>query len=133
MGYSQNKMKICSMLAAWMIMAIFCGVPMARGFDMKDNPCADDAKKLCSNVVPGNGRTVKCLLEQENVSVFCKDWIASAFKKAEGINSVCARERAQMCPYGNDNMAALIYCLNSNYYALSQDCRDKVKEIIDRF
>jgi hypothetical protein len=133
MRYGQNKMRIFGMLSVWIIMAVLGSVPMAQGFDMNDNPCVDDAKKLCSNVVPGNGRTVKCLLEQENVSIFCKDWITSAFKKAEGINSVCARERAQMCPYGNDNMAALIYCLNSNYYALSQDCRDKVKEIIDRF
>jgi hypothetical protein len=131
MRYSQNKMKIYSMLGAWIIVGIFCSVPMAQGFDMKDNPCVDDAQKLCGNVIPGNGRTVKCLLEQENVSIFCKDWITSALKKAEGLNSVCSRERAQMCPYGD--MAALVYCLNSNFIALSQDCRDKVKEIIDRF
>jgi len=132
MRYGQKKMRMYFMLAVWIIITVLGSVPMAQGFDMNDNPCADDAKKLCSNVIPGNGRTVKCLLEQENASIFCKDWIASAFKKAEGLNSVCSKERAQMCQYGND-MAGFVYCLNSNFFALSQDCRDKVKEIIDRF
>ena len=133
MRYRQKKMRIYGMLTVLTIMAVLGSVPMAQGFDMNDNPCVDDAKKLCSNVIPGNGRTVKCLLEKENVSIFCKDWITSTLKKAEGLISVCPKESAQMCSqYGND-MAGLVYCLNSNFFALSQDCRDKVKEIIDRF
>ena len=133
MRYGQKKMRMCFMLAVWIIITVLGSVPMAQGFDMNDNPCADDAKKLCSNVIPGNGCTVQCLLEHENVSIFCKDWIKSAFKKTEGLISVCSKESAQMCSqYGND-MAGLVYCLNSNFFALSQDCRDKVKEIIDRF
>jgi hypothetical protein len=89
---------------------------------------------LCGNVIPGNGRTVKCLLEKENISIFCKDWITNTLKKTEGLISACPKESAQMCSqYGGDNMAGLVYCLNSNYYGLSQDCRDKVKDIIDRF
>ena len=133
MRYGQKKMRMYGMLAVWIIMAVLGSVPMAQGFDMKDNPCADDAQKYCSNVIPGNGRTMKCLLENENISIFCKDWIKSTLKKTEGLISVCSKESAQMCSqYGND-MAGLVYCLNSNYYGLSQDCRDKVKEIIDRF
>ena len=134
MRYGQNKMRNYGMLAVWIIIAVLCSVPMAHGFDMKDNPCADDAKKYCSNVIQGNGRTMKCLLEHENdISIFCKDWIKDAFKKTENLIAVCNKESSLFCgQYGNDT-AGLVYCLNSNFASLGQDCRDKIKDIMDRF
>jgi len=132
MSKGQKKVRGYGILAVWMIMTILCSVPMAHGFDMQTNPCADAAKKYCIDVIPGGGRTVKCLLEHESdLSIFCKDWIHDAFEKTDDLVSACSRERARMCPYSD--RAALVYCLNANLEALSQDCRDKVKDLIGRF
>jgi hypothetical protein len=128
------KMGNFSMLAFWIIMAILGSVPMAQGQDLSSSPCVDPAKQYCNNVIPGGGRIMQCLRQHENdLSIACKDWIASEYKKTENLIAVCRKESAQYCSaYGND-MAALAVCLNSNYDGLGMDCKDKIKDIMNRF
>ena len=134
MKYKQNKMRNYGMLAGLMIMVVLFVAPTAQGFDMKDNPCAETVNKYCSNVIPGNGRIMKCLREHEaDQSLQCKDWIDSTMKKTSDLISVCAQESAKLCSaYGNDTMA-LVFCLNANYPVLRMDCQAKIREILDRW
>ncbi len=135
MRYEQKKkVRNYGILAVWIIMAVICGVPTAQGIDMSSSPCADLAKKYCSNVIQGNGRIMACLRAHENdLSIACKDWIQSEFKKTENLVAVCNKESSQYCSsFGND-MAGLVFCLNSNYDSLSMDCKDKIKDILNRF
>src|SRR3974390_2279327 len=40
-------------------------------------PCADTITKYCSDVIPGEGRIMKCLNDHRDAqSIACKDWIA---------------------------------------------------------
>jgi len=96
-------------------------------------PCAETIKKYCSDVIPGEGRIVKCLDDHRDAqSIACKDWIADQQKSLKELNTACYEEISKLCGSGNPDSIRIFQCLNLNYAALKLDCREKIREIRDR-
>ena len=96
-------------------------------------PCADTITKCCSDVIPGEGRLVKCLNDHRDAqSIACKDWIAEQQKSLRELNTARYEELSKLCGAGNPDSIRIFQCLNLNYVALKLDCREKIREIKDR-
>jgi len=96
-------------------------------------PCAETITKYCSDVIPGEGRIMKCLNDHRDAqSIACKDWIAEQQKSLKELNAACYEEISKLCGGGNPDSVRIFQCLNLNYVALKLDCREKIREIRDR-
>ena len=96
-------------------------------------PCADTITKYCSDVIPGEGRLMKCLNDHRDAqSIACKDWIVEQQKSLKELNTACYEEISKLCGAGNPDSIRIFQCLNLNYVALKLDCREKIREIRDR-
>ena len=97
-------------------------------------PCAETVGKYCSDVIPGDGRIMKCLDSHEDAqSLACKDWIAEQRKGLQELNSACREEIAVHCRYDASNSIRIFQCLKDNYVGLKLDCRNKMRELKERF
>ena len=96
-------------------------------------PCSETIDKFCKDVIPGNGRIMKCLNDhREDQSIACKDWVEDQQKSARDLMAVCPEEIAKLCRATQPDAVSIYYCLLDNYSALLQDCRSKLGEIRDR-
>ena len=96
-------------------------------------PCAETVAKFCSDVIPGEGRVMKCLNDHRgDQSIACKDFLEDQNKSLKELNVACAEEIAVLCNVSPANNVSIYICLEGNYVALKSACRDKLREIKDR-
>ena len=116
---------------AALFLFIAWSLPVSADFT---GPCAETAGKYCSDVIPGDGRVMKCLDSHADAqSPACKDWIAEQRKGLQELNSACREEIAVLCRYDASNTIRVFQCLNDNYVGLKLDCRNKMRELKERF
>ncbi len=96
-------------------------------------PCAETVQKYCGDVVPGQGRVMKCLNDhRDDQSIACKDWIAEQQKSFKELQAACYEEISKLCPVDPSDWIRVLQCLDYNYVSLKLDCRDKLREIKNR-
>jgi hypothetical protein len=82
-------------------------------------PCMDDAKKLCADVKPGEGRIGACLKEhQDQLSTACKANLAKFKEEAPG----CKAEAEKVCPGMKPGREAR-ECIESHKDQLTPECQ----------
>ena len=84
------------------------------------HPCVDDAKKLCPDVQPGQGRVAACLKQhKDELSAGCKANIA---KFREGAQA-CQDDMEKLCP-GTKPGAERHACMQQHKDEVSPACRE---------
>jgi hypothetical protein len=118
MTFSQKALWVALMAAV--LGFVFWTVPAAAAAAAQDKVCADDAKRLCSDVQAGRGNVMKCLKAHEaDLSAACKDRI----QVAQGTIQACQSDAAKFCadvPPGRGSVAS---CLKQHQSELSAECK----------
>lgn len=88
--------------------------------------CRSDAARLCSEVKPGHGRVVACLIrQQDDLSRACHaltDRVQSAAETIDNLRKVCGAEATRLCPGVPPQAGPLVECLQTNREKLSPEC-----------
>lgn len=81
--------------------------------------CRDDAQKLCKDTEPGQGRVMRCLVEnRDQLSPACREKIDSAGKRHP-----CMDDAAKLCAGVQPGGGRLRECLKSHESELSAECK----------
>jgi hypothetical protein len=92
------------------------------------HPCMDDAKKLCGDVKPGQGRVAACLKQhKDQLSAGCKANIA---KFREGAQS-CQQDVERLCP-GTKAGPERHACMQQHKDEVSPECREFFGKAMER-
>lgn len=121
MTFSQKALLVALMAAV--LGFVFWTVPAAA----QDKACADDAKRLCSDVQPGRGNLQQCLKAHEaDLSAACKDRIQAAQTRAQGAQGTiqaCQSDAAKFCANVPPGRGAVASCLKQHESELSTECQ----------
>lgn len=102
-------------------------------FDKARTPCNETIDKFCKDVIPGNGRILKCLNDhRDDQSIACKDWIEEQQKSIQDLMGLCAEDIARWCRNSPADKVSVFFCLMDNYISLRLDCRSRLGEVRDR-
>jgi hypothetical protein len=89
--------------------------------------CRSDIDRLCSEVKPGGGRVVACLMrQQDDASTECRselERVESASDKISTMREACRSDLERLCAGVPFETGPLIDCLRTNRDALSEACR----------
>ena len=89
--------------------------------------CRRDIDRLCSEVPPGRGRVVACLIRQEDdLSTSCRPEVERIQKAAETISTIraaCGADATRLCADVPPEEGPLVECLQANRSNLSETCR----------
>ncbi len=92
------------------------------------HPCVDDAKRLCPDVKPGQGRVAACLKQhKDELSAGCKANIA---RFREGAQS-CQADVERLCP-GTKPGPERHACMQQHKDQVSPECREFFGEVMQR-
>lgn len=92
------------------------------------HPCADDAKRLCPDVQPGQGRIAACLKEhKDQVSQACKARIAEFREGAQA----CEDDIKRLCPNTKPGPERH-QCMQQHKDQVSAACRDFFAQAMER-
>ncbi|MDX1958101.1 MAG: cysteine rich repeat-containing protein [Leptospiraceae bacterium] len=90
----------------------------------KKGPCKEDAKKLCADVKPGEGRIIKCLKEKEQqLSEACSTHFAEVKAKNKEFANACKDDRKKFCKDVQLGGGRIIKCLKDNQASLAEACK----------
>jgi hypothetical protein len=102
-----------------------------------ENSCADDIKKFCSDVTPGEGRILYCMhAHEDKISPKCAydleeaatDVQLSADLLKEAIGA-CKAEISGVCGKTQPGQGRIAACLFANKSTASKDCREVLGRI----
>lgn len=107
---------IASLLAAWV------AVPAIAG----ERPCADDVRRLCTDVAPGAARVLRCLEgHRDRLTPACR--VANdARLSVRARRHPCVDDRARFCPDVPNGQGKILACLRGHVAQLSSTCRSAV-------
>ncbi len=108
----------------------------ARITKLKD-ACADDIKKFCSNVTPGEGRLLYCMHAYEDqISVKCgyelEDAATNVQDAADNLKdaiAACKTEITGVCGKTTPGQGRMAACLMANKATASKACVDAIGKI----
>jgi hypothetical protein len=116
--------------SSWFAVAvgIFC-LTIAAGVSAEevDRPCVADAKKLCKDVQPGEGRIARCMKEHEKeLSPGCKKNIAKAKEKIRDVAEACKGDAEKLCKDVEPGKGRIVRCLKQHEGELSAACKEQM-------
>ena len=115
------------------VMALTCLAATSSAPAQVQTPCNETMAKYCKDVIPGNGRIMKCLNDhRDDQSIVCKDWIEEQQKNMQELMATCPEDIARWCRNTSPDKLSVYFCLLDNYVSLRMDCRSKLGEIRDR-
>ena len=89
--------------------------------------CQRDADRLCSEVKPGKGRVLACLLrQQDDLSSSCRaetDRYQAAAEKVSDVRAACKADVERLCGPGPHDAGSVVDCLQANRAERSEGCR----------
>jgi hypothetical protein len=102
-----------------------------------ENSCADDIKKFCSNVTPGEGRLLYCMHAYEDqISVKCgfdlEEAATSVQLAADNLKDAmvaCKAEITGVCGKTTPGQGRIAACLMANKATASKPCIDAIGKI----
>jgi len=87
--------------------------------------CEADAKKLCSETAPGEGRLLRCLKDNESfLSQSCQSAFNRVRLERSKIQASCAGDIGRLCHDVPEGSGRVLACLRRNEKDLTSDCRD---------
>jgi len=108
-------------LAAWTL-----GAAPARA----EQPCAEDAKRLCAGIPPGDGRIFFCLKSNWNdLSSGCQGTMNWAQQLASEVGLDCQADAFAWCQGVPSGQGRLFACLASHRGELSSTCQKALAEV----
>jgi predicted enzyme related to lactoylglutathione lyase len=99
--------------------------------------CADDAKKFCSTVTPGEGRLFHCIMAHEDqISPKCDYTLFTAMRnlehaldKLEDVADACGEDIEKSCSNVPEGGGRIAVCLASKKASLSAACQSAIAGI----
>lgn len=120
-------MQIRHIVAVFVCLLLTVGVASA-GYKSKhkQGPCAEDVKKLCSGVKPGEGRIYQCLMSHETeINPACRDQLVQAKARFDQFVQSCKTDAEQQCKGVKPGQGRILSCLKSHEANLSPACREE--------
>jgi hypothetical protein len=126
----KNRTVFSGMQMNWLavVAGLFC-LSMAGSVSAEevDRPCVADAKKLCKDVQPGEGRVARCMKEHEKeLSPACKENIKKMKEKSREIAEACEDDAAKLCKGVEPGKGRILRCLKSHEGELSAACKQQM-------
>lgn len=91
-------------------------------------PCAEDAKKFCPGMQPGDGQLAKCMAANHNaLSGACQARQQAAKDYMKRLVEACKGDMQKFCSGVKPGQGALRNCLKKNQASLSSACRSGMK------
>lgn len=88
------------------------------------HPCVADARKLCNDVQPGEGRIAACLKQHESeLSAACKEKQASFRDQVQELTQACKDDVQKFCATVEPGAGRIARCLEQNADHLSAQCK----------
>ena len=92
--------------------------------------CEADARRLCAEVQPGQGRMMRCLRDNESfLSQSCQGAMNQLRLVRSGVQASCAGDVGRFCKMVPEGAGRIIACLREHEKELTSDCRDVVKKL----
>jgi hypothetical protein len=89
--------------------------------------CAEDANKLCKDILPGGGRVTACLKAREaELSTACKDSQAEMQWRFRRAPDECSDDVVRFCSNVRAVDRRIVRCLLQNERELSVECQKKL-------
>ena len=97
------------------------------------NMCKEDIEKFCKDVKPGEGRIIKCLMDnKDKLSGGCLQELEGARNKSEGkkdqARDACAEDLNKFCKDVQPGEGRLLQCLKKHDSELSPQCRETLQQ-----
>src|SRR5687767_12797906 len=122
-------MSMKNALAVMLFMMFGTGVTLAADNEHKmgmgkDGPCAADVKKFCSDVEPGDGRMMQCMLKHESeVSPACRAAQTKVKERMQKVAQACKDDAQKYCKDVKPGDGRLMSCLKDHKSELSSACK----------
>jgi Golgi apparatus protein 1 len=105
---------------------------LAAAADQIQAACAEDAKKFCSNVTPGEGRLLFCMIAHEDKIATKCDYalykagrgLDRALNRLEDIADACWDDIEKHCAETAAGEGQIAKCLVTKKASLSKECGD---------
>ncbi|MGC2048046.1 MAG: cysteine rich repeat-containing protein [Gallionella sp.] len=128
----KNRTVFSGMQMNWLavVAGVFC-LSMAAGVSAEevDRPCMADAKKLCKDVQPGEGRIASCMKEHEKeLSPGCKENIKKVKEKTREIAEACKGDAEKVCKDVKPAEGRILKCLKQHEAELSPSCKEQMNQ-----
>lgn len=119
-----------SLVVAALLAAALLGARAARAED----PCAEDVKQLCADVLVGGGRVQECLRKNEaKLSPACSAKRAASEARfrtlVEEFSVACRRDADRLCSGVKAGRGRLVACLIRQQDDLSSSCRSQTDRL----
>jgi cysteine rich repeat protein len=117
------RMRYAFVVAAAMLLAANIALAADKAAP-KDRVCADDVKKFCSNVRPGEGRIYKCLMDRSaEINPACRDRVSAAKARYDQFEQACGSDAQKFCKSIPPGGGRVLSCLKGRESDLSPACR----------
>lgn len=114
------RMKWLAVLAGVFCLAIATGASAEE----VDRPCVADAKKLCKDVQPREGRVLQCLKDHSSeLSPACKNNMEKAKKEIKEAAEACEGDAKKLCEGVKPGGGRIARCLKQHESELSPSCK----------
>ena len=98
---------------------------LLSGFAAVAQPCADDIKKLCAGIQPGEGRIKACIKSHlTELSPTCQDVVLTVAVTRK----VCKTDVTKLCGGIEPGTGGIRACIKSHMAEVSDPCRDAMSQ-----
>jgi len=105
------------------------GLALAFHVAAAQQPCAEDAKKFCSDVRPGGGRVVQCLNKHDaELAPACREQLAAAKARVKEFVQACKADSEKYCKSVEVGSGRVLRCLKSHEADLSAECKAQLEQ-----
>jgi len=110
---------------------------LTAGIARMESSCAEDIKKYCSTVTPGEGRMLHCMqAHDDKITPRCAHDlheaalnIQLAADRLKEVENACRDDIAKTCGTTQPGQGRLAACLAANKAAVSQNCTEAVQKL----
>lgn len=95
-----------------------------------NGPCAEDIKKFCADVKPGDGGIANCLKQHEaDLSAACRAHEKQVRAKFDEFDAACGADARKLCADVKSGKARVMKCLHGKDEQLSPDCKNYMEKV----
>lgn len=115
-------------MTKWLIMSL---ISLGFGFHAQaENPCEQDMATLCGTVEPGEGRMMKCMMEnKDKLSPACKEHRAKMKAAMKGVKEACHDDFEKYCSDVKPGKGRGMKCMKEHKDEVSQACKDEMAKM----